>query len=165
MRLRSQFLISLVVFALVITAIISSVFLTNLSLVNLRHERDVANEVEIDASALSYASMDYFLYEQNLTNWQSMVSVLSSEISSLNSTNTQQQTLVTRVLVDLQDTNQSFNNIITLESTPLNDTSSGIPKFETMWDAVAGKIQLLSSDSENYQTGWNSKQTTYTKLV
>ncbi len=149
MRLRTQFLISLIVFALVTTVIVSSVFVTSIKSTQLHNQRDIASEMETDAGTLDYISIDYFLYEQNLTDWQTMVSLLDVELASLNSQDPQQQALVDKVKFDLDLANDTFNSVaLTLKSTPINGSSGGIPMFEGIWNRIAGQIQQLTYDME-----------------
>ena len=121
MRLRTQFLITLFVFASVVAIIVSSVAATHLRLGELRQQQDIASEAKIRASTLGYISINYFLYQHNLSDWRTLVSVFYDDLCRLNSTNQEQQTLVETVLLDLIIANDTFNDAVTtLQHTPLN---------------------------------------------
>lgn len=164
MRLRTQFLISLIVFALVVVIIVSSVAVTHLRLSELRQQQDIASEAKIRASTLGYVSINYFLYQHNLSDWRTMVSLFYSEVCRLNSTNQEQQTLVETVLLDLIIANDTFNDaVITLQHTPLN-RSSGIPMFEALWNQMATQTQQLTFDAEHL-SNWLDQQSNEVNLA
>jgi|YelNatPaOPRAMG01_1025707.scaffolds.fasta_scaffold18833_1 two-component system, sporulation sensor kinase E len=149
MRLRTQFLISLVVFALIFAVIASSVFLTNLRLAELRSQRNISSAVEVDASILGYLFINYFLYQQNSTDWQAMVSQLYTETSNLNSTTPEEQVLVNKVLFDLASANNTFNRaMLALNGTSLNQAAGGITMFEQLWSNITRQVEQLSFDAD-----------------
>jgi two-component system, sporulation sensor kinase E len=149
MRLRTQFLISLVVFGLIFAVIVSSVVLTNLRLAELRSQRNISSDIEVHAIILGYLSINYFLYQQNSTDWQAMVSQLYTEISNLNSTTPEEQDLVNKVLFDLASANNTFNSaMLALNGTSLNQTAGGITMFEHLWSNITCQIEQLSFDAD-----------------
>lgn len=145
MRLRTQFLTTLLVFAVVIAIIVTSVFLANATSIDLHNSRDVANDAETDASKLSESAINYLLYHQNLTSWQSTVSILYLKLSSLNSSNPQQQAMVSVVLVDLQEVNGTFNGAVA-NIKGLGQNAETMSAIESLWNNIAERINQLSID-------------------
>ena len=164
MRLRTQFLITLFVFASVVAIIVSSVAATHLRLGELRQQQDIASEAKIRASTLGYISINYFLYQHNLSDWRTLVSVFYDDLCRLNSTNQEQQTLVETVLLDLIIANDTFNDAVTtLQHTPLN-RSSGIPMFEALWNEMATQTQQLTLNAEHL-SNWLDQQSNEVNLA
>jgi len=164
MRLRTQFLITLFVFASVVAIIVSSVAATHLRLGELRQHQDIASNAKIRANSLGYISINYFLYQHNLSDWRAMVSVFYDDVCRLNSTSQEQQTLVETVLLDLIVANDTFNDAVTtLQHTPLNK-SSGIPMFEELWNKMATQTQQLTFDAERL-SNWLDHQSNEVNLA
>jgi PAS domain S-box-containing protein len=164
MRLRTQFLITLFVFASVVAIIVFSVAATHLRLGELRQHQDIASEAKIRASTLGYISINYFLYQHNLSDWRTMVSVFYDDLCRLNSTDQEQQKLVETVLLDLINANETFNDAVTkLQHTPLNRTS-GIPMFEELWNQMATQTQQLTLNAERL-SNWLDLQSNEVNLA
>jgi PAS domain S-box-containing protein len=149
MRLRTQFLISLIVFTLIFAVIVSSVVLTNCHLAELRNQRNISSDIEVNARTLGYISINYFLYQPNSSDWQATVFHIQIEMSSLNSTTQQGQDLVNKVLLDLASANNTFNTALSaLNGMSLNHSVGGLSMFEQIWDNITSQVQLLSFDAE-----------------
>jgi PAS domain S-box-containing protein len=144
MRLRTQFLIGLLVFALSFIVVISSVVSTTVRLTDLENQRNTSSNIEANVNSLGYISTYYFLTQQNLTSWKTRVALIGSELSSLNSTNTQQQNLVNQVSVNLQIADNIFKDYVQTIEHPSSNQSSGASQFEAMWSNVSGQIQWVA---------------------
>ncbi|MGD6852101.1 MAG: ATP-binding protein [Candidatus Bathyarchaeia archaeon] len=151
MRLRTQFLISLLVFAFVVAAFVSSVLYTNVQLAQLHVQRNTAEMAEDNASKLDYFFM-HFLEQQNLTQWQNLVTHVSLEFTNLHSTNPK---LVNIVILDLKKVNDTFHsNTPTINTTQLNQDISA---FQNLWSTIENQTQQLASDAEQL-SAWLQEQ-------
>ncbi len=151
MRIKNQFLISITAFTVILVIIGSSVAFTQLQITQLNSQEATAHEIQTGASNLNYISNNYFLYQSDssIGLWQTEFSTLSAELAQLNSTNTQQQTLVSIVNDDLLNLNFVFSGVITfLNNAPRNESIRVLPSFQTQWNRMAVQIQALSFDSQ-----------------
>jgi PAS domain S-box-containing protein len=150
MRLRSQLIISIIVFGIVLLVISASVLITNQQVASINNQEQMANDINTGASSLAYISNDYFLYQQSeqLASWQIQFSSLSTEISKLNSNSPDQAILISNVKEDLQRLNTVFNSSVSiLESTPQNASASGFPAFQTASSRLNTQNQALAFDA------------------
>jgi signal transduction histidine kinase len=151
MRIKTQFIISIITFILILVIIGSSVALTQQQIVELNKQESLAKDVQTGASDLNYISNNYFLYQDNssINLWQTEFSTLSIELADLNSTEPNQQALVNTVNTDLEHLNTVFSGVITfLSSAPRNVSIRILPSFQTQWNRMAVQIQSLAFHSQ-----------------
>ena len=151
MRIKTQFLISIITFSIILAIIGSSVAITQQQITELNNQSVLTNEIQTGASDLNYISNNYFLYQDNsyIASWQTKFSTLSSEIAKLNSTNPQQQTLVRTVGSDLDQLNTVFAGVTSfLSNAPRNVSIRVLPSFQTQWNRMAVQIQAMAFDSQ-----------------
>jgi PAS domain S-box-containing protein len=151
MRIKNQFLISIVTFSIILIIIGATIALTQQQITELNNQRTLAEEIQTGATDLNYISNNYFLYQDNssISLWQTKFSTLSQKLSQLNSTNLQQQTLVDTVSRDLENLNSVFAGVTSfLVNAPRNVSIRVLPSFQTQWNRMAVQIQSLAFDSQ-----------------
>jgi signal transduction histidine kinase len=151
MRIKTQFIISIITFILILVIIGSSVALTQQQIIELNKQESIAKDIQTGASDLNYISNNYFLYQDNssINLWQTEFSTLSIELADLNSTDPNQQALVSTVNTDLEHLNTVFSGVITfLSNSPRNVSIRILPSFQTQWNRMAVQIQSLAFDSQ-----------------
>ena len=96
MRIKTQFLISIITFSIILIIIGASVAVTQQQIAEFNSQEALAHDIQTGASDLNYISNNYFLYQDNssINLWQTKFSTLSDKLTALNSTNPQQQALV-----------------------------------------------------------------------
>jgi PAS domain S-box-containing protein len=150
MRIRSQFILSIVFFLIATLSTLTIMVAVDQQLTLLGVQEEYAGNIQTGTTDLSYLSDNFFLYQEDtkLYEWKTKVSLISDEISKLNSTNSQQQTLVNNIKVDLDNTNLGFSNVVTfLKSAPRNSSVRVMPEFQTSWNQTSENYQSLSYDS------------------
>ena len=151
MKIKNQFLISIIVFGVILTVIAASVILTEQQTAQLNSQAGIAREIQTGASNVNYISNNYFLYQDNasIDLMQSELSTLSNDLSKLNSTNPQEQTLVNNVDSDVQHLSTVFAGVVSfLENAPRNLSVRVQPAFQTQWSRMAAQSQTLAFDSQ-----------------
>ncbi len=151
MKIKNQFLISIIGFTIVLAAITVSVIFTQAQTAQLNNQEGTARDIQTGASNLNYISNNYFLYQDNssIALWLSQSAALSDDLSELKSANPQQQALVDKVNTDLQHLNTVFDGVVAfLESAPRNVSVRILPEFQTDWSRMASQIQALSFDAQ-----------------
>ena len=105
MKLKSQLIISIVIFAIILLIISVSVIVTNQQAAQISKQQQTAGNIQTGTSNLAYISNAYFLYQDNaqLTQWQSQFSLISDDLSKINSTSPGQLTLINNIENDLQN--------------------------------------------------------------
>jgi hypothetical protein len=150
MKIKRQLITSTIFFGVALLIISAAVITTNQKLSQLNNLKQTAKNIQTGSSDLSYISNDFFLLQENtqLTMWKTKVSSISSEISKLNSTNPQQQTLVNNIRVDLESVDSVFYSVVSfLESAPRNVSVRVLTAFQTAWSRMAVQNQALAFDA------------------
>ena len=151
MRIKNQFLISIVTFSIILIIIGATISLTQQQITVLNNQGVIAEDIQTGATDLNYISNNYFLYQDNssISLWQTKFSTLSQELSQLDSTNPQQQTLVDTVSRDMENLNSVFAGVTSfLANAPRNVSIRVLPSFQTQWNRMAVQIQSLAFDSQ-----------------
>jgi PAS domain S-box-containing protein len=151
MRIKTQFLISIITFSIIVAIIGASVAVTQQQIAEFNNKEAIAHDVQTGASDLYYISNNYFLYQldTSISLWQTKVSALSDKLSTLNSSNPQQQTLFQTVSGDIENLKIVFAGVTSfLSNAPRNVSIRVLPSFQTQWNRMAVQIQALSFDSQ-----------------
>jgi PAS domain S-box-containing protein len=151
MRIKTQFLISIITFSIVLIIIGSSVAVTQQQIAEFNGQEAFAHDIQTGASDLNYISNNYFLYQDNssIELWQTKFSALSDKLAVLNSANPQQQALVNTVSGDMANLNTVFAGVTSyLTNAPRNVSIRVLPSFQTQWNMMAVQIQALAFDSQ-----------------
>ena len=147
MKLKSQLIISIVIFGIILLVISASVIITNQQAVKIINEQQTAGQIQTGASNLAYISNDYFLYQDSaqLSQWQTQFSSMSTDLSKINSTTLEQATLINNVETDLQLVGAGFNSsVLFIESSPRNESIRVLPEFQDDWSGLAVQNQELA---------------------
>jgi PAS domain S-box-containing protein len=150
MKLRTQIIISMAVFSIVLLIIAASAIFTDQQVGQLNSQQDIAGNIQSTASELTHISNDYFLFQENtqLTLWHSNYSSLVNNLSKLNPTNPEQQTILNRINDTVQKLSPVFSDAVTfLENAPRNQSVRILPEFQTTWGRLAEQNQALASDT------------------
>ena len=149
-RIKSQFFLSIIIFALAILVVSTSLAFENQQLSNINQQAQAANSIQTGASYLSYLSNNFFLYQDNTTliEWRTTLISIYTQISILNSPNSNQQTLVNNVKTDLGNIALSYSDVVTfLWNSSRNVSVRATPQFQTVWNQTSVEYQALNSDS------------------
>ncbi len=99
MKIRTQFLITMVLFGLVLLMAAGSIVITNLQVERLQRQAAIAQAVERGARSLSYLSNDYLLFgeSQQRTRWEEAFAAFSQQVARLAPATLDQQALVINI--------------------------------------------------------------------
>ena len=150
MRVKSQYIISIIIFAIFLAIISASIVVTDQQVTQLNNEAKTATNIQTGASSLSYISNDYFLYQQSaqLSQWQNQFSSISNDLSTLSNSNLELQSQINTVNSDLQNAGSVFNSsALFIESAPRNESIRVLPAFQGDWDRLAVQNQALAFDA------------------
>ena len=151
MKIKNQFLLSIVVFAIILLVIAASEFATQQQANQISGQEALSQDIQARANSLAYLSSDYFLYQDNseLTLWQTEFSVLSYDISKLSVSNSQQQTLLNNTEVDAQRLSDRWNDVVSyLGAASRNVSVRILPAFQADWSRMTLQNQALIFDSQ-----------------
>ena len=150
MKIKNQFIISIVIFAIVLIIITSSVIYTDEQVAQLSSQQDIAGNIQSGVSNLSSIANNYFLFQANtqLTDWKTQIGEISDNLSQLNPANPDQQTVASSIKIDVEQLNVAFVNLVSyLETSPRNQSIRILPEFQGNWSNIVQTNKQLSSDS------------------
>jgi PAS domain S-box-containing protein len=160
MKIKNQFIISIVFFTVILLVIAASVAATEQQVNQLKNQEAVSGSIEQGASNLNSLAIDYFLYQQDtqLSQWQSTHSALYTDLSNLKLTTAQQQTLANKVSGDLKNLNSSFGEVVSfLQTAPRNVSVRIDPVFQQKWSNMATQGSTLTSDAAQLSSALDSQ--------
>ncbi len=146
MKIRTQFIVSTVIFSIVLLIVTASVIVTNQQMSQINQKQEISAIIEKGADELNTISSQYFLYQQTqlLTFWQSNISSISNNLSSFNLPNSEQQTLVNIARGNLSQLNTSFTTLVSfLQTAPRNQSVRVIPEFQNDWNQTVSGHQTF----------------------
>src|SRR5512136_1117242 len=150
MRIRSQLILSMVIFGIVLIVIALSAVFTSIQVAQLGSQQDIAEAIQSYSGRLNQISNDYFLKQEDsqLIQWQQEFNSLASSVGSLKPADSGQQVLLDRIKSDMQQLNPAFNAVVTyLQNTPRNVSVRLLPEFQAIWGNLSQQNQVLTSDS------------------
>lgn len=160
MRLRSQLVISMVVFGIVLSTIASLAVFTNLQVAQLSRQQVIAESIQNEAGQLNQISTDYFLKQQDaqLTLWLQEFSSLSNDVASLKPANSEQQMLLDKINSDSRQVDSAFSDVVAfLQNAPRNQSVRVVPEFQALWGNLSEQTQALSADSASLSRAMGSQ--------
>ena len=88
MRLKTQFIITMLLFGIILAVIAASAIITNQQVEKAGQQERIAAHIAQGASELSYLANDYLIYResQQLKRWQSRFAAFSAEVAALRMT-------------------------------------------------------------------------------
>jgi PAS domain S-box-containing protein len=170
MKIKTQFLICIIVFSLILLIILASVATTEQQVAQLSAQEALSSNIEQGASNLNSISIDYFLYQNDTSRsqWHANITSLSSDLSNLKPSNLQQQLLANNVSQDMQNLDTQFDDVVSyLQSASRNVSVRIDPAFQVKWRNMANQSLALTSDAYQLSNSLNvqAHQTNDTNIL
>jgi PAS domain S-box-containing protein len=151
MRIRTQFIIPILLFGIILVVIAASAIITHQKLEKASQQENLASNIAQGAGELSYLSNDYLIYResQQLKRWQSRFALLSNQVASLNVDKPEQQVLVRNIKANEQRLKQVFDSVASAVGGPSQNRSTALDLafLQVSWSRMAVQSQGLVSDA------------------
>jgi PAS domain S-box-containing protein len=150
MKIKTQFMICIVVFSIILVIIAASVATTEQQVAQLKAQEEIANSIERGASNLNSLSIAYFLYQDDtsLSQWHANHTSMSTDLASLQLGTAQQQTLANSISQDLQGINATFDDVVSyLQSVSRNVSVRELQPFQDLWGNMTNQSSALTSNA------------------
>ena len=83
-----------------------------------------------------------------MSQWQTQISSLSSDLSKITPNVPEQQSQINNVNNDLQNLDSVFNgSVLFLENAPRNESVRALPEFQADWSRLTVQNQALAFDA------------------
>ena len=151
MKIRTQLVISMVVFGLALLIISVSVITTNQHVNRLNSQEALANNIQLQVSELSYLSNDYLLYNegQQADRWDSQFSAISDDVSNLSVDTADQQVLVNDMKDNQLRLKDVFSDIIAHAGTGNQSRNNTLDSafVQVSWSRIDIQIEGMVFDA------------------
>ena len=151
MKIRTQFIITMFLFAVILIVIAASAIVTHQQVEKANEQERIASSIAQGASELSYLSNDYLIYResQQLSRWQSRFASFSSEVARLRAEKPEQQALIRNIQANEQRLKQVFDSVASAAGGPSQKRSTVLELafLQVSWSRMAVQSQGLVSDA------------------
>jgi signal transduction histidine kinase/HAMP domain-containing protein len=151
LRIRTQFIVSMVVFGVVLAAISASAVITSRQVTKASEQDAIAHDIALGASELSYLANDYVIYResQQLDRWQTRFARFSADVSSLQAERPEQQALIRNIQANAQRLRDVFDSVASLvgRSSQVQGEAVSLEMLQISWSRIAVQSQALVSDA------------------
>src|SRR4030042_5097231 len=151
MRLRIQFIITMVLFSMILVVIAVSAIITNQRREKAGEQEKIASSIAQGASELSYLSNDYLIYResQQLKRWQSRFASFSAQVAGLRADRPEQQALVRNIQANAHRLKEVFDCVASAVGGPSQNRSTALDLafLQVSWSRMAVQSQVLVSDA------------------
>lgn len=151
MKIRTQLILSLILFVFALLVISASVILTNQQVDRLSQQEELANRIQFGAGELGYLSNDYLLYPESpqLNRWNSKYASLSDDIMKVSVDTPEQQVLLNNIRANQQRLKEVFDDVAsTIKSADQNNNKADDLAYARIsWSRLAVQTQSIASDT------------------
>ncbi|MEW6667571.1 MAG: ATP-binding protein [Thermodesulfobacteriota bacterium] len=149
MRIRTQFIITMVVFGALLLIVAVSAIVTNQRLEKVGQQERLAANIAQGAGELGYLANDYLVYRdsQQLKRWQSRFDSFSAEVAALVPDRPGQQALVADIKANQRRMKEVFDSIAAAAESPTRDQGAALApvSLQVSWSRMAVQSQGLVS--------------------
>src|SRR3990172_11872189 len=113
MRIRTTFILTMILFGLVLIIMSASLIITNQRVDRLNEQEEVAMNIERGVSELGYLGNDYLLYheEQQHTRWDAKWSAIHRDLAQLKAGSAEQQAIIHNINANHKRLKVVFDNV------------------------------------------------------
>jgi PAS domain S-box-containing protein len=146
MKIRTQLIAGIVVFAIILMIISGFTLVTNNTVEKLIDQEDVANSIALQVGELGYLSNDYIIYHEpeQVDRWNAKYAAIAVNISQLSVDPPEQQMIAGTLAANLRNTKSVFDDIA---SAPPPTGSSSTAFIQLSWTRMAVQNQLMIFDA------------------
>jgi signal transduction histidine kinase len=151
MKIRTQLILSIILFVIALLLISASVFFTNQQVDRLNKQEELANSIQLGAGELGYLSNDYLLYpeSQQLDRWNVKYASISEDLSKMSVDRPEQQVLLDNIWADQQRLKGVFDDVVsTIGSTDQTKNIGVNPAYvQLSWSRIAVQTRGMVFDT------------------
>ncbi|HXX54699.1 MAG TPA: PAS domain S-box protein [Methanoregula sp.] len=151
MKIRTQLIAGIVIFALLIVVISGLVIVTNQQVDRLAVQEHTANTIALDVGELGYLSNDYILYRepQQAERWDAKSASIAGEIANLSADQPEQKAIIGNLAANINNTRTVFEDIA---SSPVQSSGSQTDFIQLSWTRMAVQNQEMIFDADRLAT-------------
>ena len=146
MKIRTQLIAGIVIFAILLAIISGFVIATNQQVEHIIDEEELANKIALEIGELGYLSNDYILYRepQQAERWNIKFTTISKDIASLSPGRPEQQAIADNLASNLRNSKLIFDDIVL---SPVQPAGSDTVFVQLSWSRMAVQNQGMIFDA------------------
>jgi signal transduction histidine kinase len=149
MRIRSQFVITMLLFGGMLVVIAVSAIIINGEAVSASRQEQQADQIAEGAGDLSYLSNDYLIYResQQLRRWQDRYAAVAAQVAGLNVADPAGQALARNVAADVARMKEVFDSIQPAAGAAPASPPPSMAELQVAWSRMGIQCQELMTDA------------------
>ena len=151
MKLRTQFILTLLFFGLILSGMVGSLILTNQQVDRVLQQEEIARRIEQGASELNYLSGDYLMYgeSQQRARWESSFTSFSADLASLKPANLEQQAIINHIVANQKRLRAIFTDVVsTMKESAQTSVLAPDPAFiQVSWSRMEVQNQSMAFEA------------------
>lgn len=151
MGIRTQFIVTVLLFGAVLLGIAASVIATNYQVARISQQEKIADSIARGASELSYLASDYVIYResQQFDRWQARYEYFSADVENLTVFTPQQQSLTSNIQDNTERMKEVFDSVVgAIDGLPPGQEDTlYLTMIQTSWSRMAVQSQALVTDA------------------
>ena len=151
MRIRTQFIITMLLFGIILVVMAASAIITDQRLEKASKQERLSAEIAEGASELSYLTDEYLIYRESrqVKRWQSRFASFSEQAANLSVDIPQQQALVRNIRGNQTRLKEVFDSVVSALEGPSRSQSSGLDPalLQISWSRMAVQGRELVADA------------------
>ncbi|MDD5169934.1 MAG: PAS domain S-box protein, partial [Syntrophales bacterium] len=155
MRLRTQFIISMLLFGTILVITATSAIITNQQVEKVTEQERRAVDIARGAVDLGYLSNDYLIYResQQLERWQKRFSSFAEQVSGLMVGKPEQQALVANIQANQNRLKDVFDSVVSTQGSLSRNGKAAAAvdpaSLQVSWSRMAVQSQALAADASH----------------
>ncbi|MGD0661860.1 MAG: PAS domain S-box protein [Syntrophorhabdales bacterium] len=147
MRLRTQFILTMLLFGAILVVVAASAIVTSQQIEKVARQERIAAHIAEGAGELTYLSNDYLIYGENqqLKRWHSRFDAFSTEVAALRAGRPEQQALVANIRANQNRMKEVFASAASAMENPSRKVDLAF--LHLSWSRMAVQSQGLVSDA------------------
>jgi PAS domain S-box-containing protein len=151
MRLKTQFIITLLLFGIILVVIAASAIIANRHVENVMGQERRAVDIARGAGELGYLFNDYLIYRegQQLKRWQQRFASFAEQAAGLRGGSHEQQILIANIKANQGRLKEVFDSIASAPENPARNRNAALDaaSFQVSWSRMAVQNQVLEADA------------------
>jgi hypothetical protein len=151
MKIRTQFIITMLLFGIILVILAASAVIVNQLAQKADEQEKIASSIAQGAGELSYLANDYLIYResQQLSRWQSNFASFSSQVARLNVDKPGQRALFRNIQANSLRLKEVFDGVVSAvrNSSRTQNAASDLAFFQVSWSRISVQSQGLVSDA------------------
>jgi PAS domain S-box-containing protein len=153
MKIRTQFILSVLVFGILIVAMSASAIIIQQKVNKIVNQENIVGNVSQEANDLGYLGNNYMIYQesQQFGAWQNEYSLFSNNVTKLDGNTIEEKSLISNIQADVPQLKSVFDSVVSsLRNQSLNQGGTiDNTIFQISWSRMSVQNQELESDSSN----------------